>query len=295
MSRYYRRRRRSYSSSYSSNSSYASSYGYRNSKAALKVRHFDSLVQFGQACRDAGIQSDYQNDWYGGDSIDDCIRRCEVGSTKLVAKAEALVDKFRDSVDISRLLPSWQLEISGARPNVAAFLAGHPQNMYRRVAEESDRAPLTIWACVTSSGGVEADQLLKRGTAITALYLALSATRAVSLRVFSGLGDYGNNDGILSVAFPQPIALSQAAFAFASQGFARGLTYKWLNNVFNTAGAWPSRVGQGSREQRIKDWIPLLGAQKGDIIFPHVFYNDEDVLHPISYVTKLIKQFTHED
>jgi hypothetical protein len=262
----------------------------------LHVKHFDSLSEFGQACRAEGISSPHKDDWYGGDSLDDCVKRCDVGDTSYVARAEALVELFRDSVDISRLQPRWSMDVAGAFPNVPAFLSGQPECMYRRIQDESDRAPLTIWACVTSSGGVDAKKLLDRGIAITALYLALSATRPVNLRVFSGLGGYGNtSDGIISVAFPQPIALSQAAFAFASQGFARGLTYNWIDKVFKTNGQWPSCIGQGSREERINDWRPVLGAGPEDIIFPHVFYGDPDVVDPIGYVQGLIKTFTGEN
>ena len=268
-------------------------------KADLHVRHFDSLPEFGRDCKRVlgeRASSTEGGDWYGGESFATAIERCETGDERYVSEAERLVEKFRDSVDISLLQPRWVVEPVGAFPSVPDFLAGQPECMWRRIQEESERAPLTIWACVTSSAGVGAKQLLARGIAITALYMALSATRAVNLRVFSGLGSYGDGpDGVVTVAFPQPIALSQAAFGFASQGFARGLTYKWIKGEFGTQGGWPSVIGHGKREERIEEWARVLGAGEDDIIFPHTFLHDEDVRDPIGYVQRLIAEFTNED
>jgi hypothetical protein len=258
----------------------------------LAYCHFGSLSEFGRDCQRLGMQSSH----WGFDlakASDKCING---GDTKLVSEAEKLVREFEAEIDIEKLMPSWELEVAGAFPLVPAFVAGEPDNMFQLVEVASNKAPLTIWVCVTSSAGISDKELFNRGMAITALFMALSSVRAVSLNIFSGLssGYYGNSkaNNVVSVALDNPVVLGEAAWSQSQQEFARGLTYSWLEHEFHAGGGWPADIGHGSWTERGKQWRKLLGiTNPDDIVFPHMFLGDPDLKQPIGFCKKILEGF----
>jgi hypothetical protein len=262
---------------------------------SLAYRHFDNLADFGRDCQRLGIQGSH---W--GFNLAKASEKCiSGGDSKLVREAEKLVRQFEQEIDIEKLMPAWELEVAGAFPLVPACIAGEPENMFQLVEVASNKAPLTIWVCVTSSGGISDKELFGRGMAITALFMALSAVRAVSLRIFSGLssGYHGNSkaNNVVSVALDSPVVLGEAAWCQSQQEFARGLTYSWLEKEFNAGGGWPASIGHGSWIERGKQWRKLLGmTNPDDIVFPHMFLGDADLANPVGFCKKILEGFMAE-
>jgi hypothetical protein len=119
-----------------------------------------------------------------------------------------------------------------------------------------------------------------------ALAMALNVTRSVSITVFSGLS--GGNK-VVTVELNAPYNLSQVAYMLSSQGFSRGLTYRYLMNAAGSGGGWPEAIGHGSRASRMDQWRALLSIPPDDIIFPHCFLVDVDLENPIQYCKGLFE------
>lgn len=251
-------------------------------------KKFGSPEEFADACQEAGVDFS-ESSWRSGESASTALNLVRQGDESRVEKAQALVDQFASEVDLGTMFPTWEADVCGAYPNVPNFLAGVPETMMRKQLVTSERAPVTMWVCVTSSGGVEARQMEARGIAIQALAMALSQTRQITLRIFSGLdGAKGNH--IVSVDLPSPAVLSQSAYMIASQGFSRGLTYKYLDTT-GAGGGWPQDVEVfGSFEERCQSWRRLLPMESQDLIFPHVFFEDQGLSDPIGHCKAIFEK-----
>jgi hypothetical protein len=251
---------------------------------------FSSPEDFASMCERVGVHFDASG-WRSRESSAQALKLVRQGDEKRVEAAQAICDQFQNDIDLGQSWPQWETDVCGAYPCVPNYLAGVPETMYRKQVVQSDRAPITIWVCVTSSGGCDADALEKRGIAIQALAMALSVTRQVQIRIFSGL-DGGRGDHIMSVDLPSPAVLSQAAFMLASQSFSRGLTYEFLEKATGAGGGWPRSVSHGAYEQRVADWKSLLPIADVDLVFPHVFFMDPDYRDPIAYCKGIFDKVT---
>ena len=255
---------------------------------------FGSPEAFVAQCQKVGVLFPGSS-WQSEESSVDAMRLTVAGDTKRVQKAEAISDKFASEIDLGQSWPQWTPDVCGSIPHVANYLAGVPETMWRRPVTEDDKAPITIWVCVTSSGGCEAAALERRGIAIQALAMALSITRQVKLKIFSGLdGQYANH--LVSIELPSPPVLSQAAYMLASQGFSRGLTYQFLYKATGAGGGWPRDISVfGDYQKRVDSWKKLLPIEDVDLVFPHVFFSDEDYTDPIGYCKKIYDKVTGAD
>jgi hypothetical protein len=282
MARYYRRRKTS-----------ASATAARASGTIYK--RFSSPLDFVEACHDANVEFG-SSEWRGNLHSQQAFALTVHGDEARVVAAQALIDQFSSDVDLGQVYPTWAPDVVGSYPIVPNVLAGVPETMMRRVMETSERAPITIWVCVTSSGGIQALDMERRGIAIMALALALSQTRAVNIRIFSGLGGPNHSGNhLVSVDLLQPLSLSQAAFMLSSQAFARGLTYRYLETATGSGGTWPASVGHGRYEDRCQQWRKLLPIEPLDIVFPHIFMSDRDITDPIGYCKSIFEKIVNQN
>jgi hypothetical protein len=266
-----------------------------NDASRTIYKRFSSPLDFVHACQDAKVEFG-SSGWRSDLSSEQALALTVHGDESRVVAAQALIDQFSSDVDLGQVYPTWSPDMVGSYPIVPNVLAGVPETMMRRVMETSERAPITIWVCVTSSGGVQALDMERRGIAIMALAMALSQTRAVNIRIFSGLGGHNySGNHLVSVDLLQPLSLSQAAFMLSSQAFARGLTYKFLNNATGSGGTWPESVGHGPYQDRCQQWRKLLPIEPLDIVFPHIFMRDPDITDSIGYCKSIFEKIVNQN
>jgi len=221
-----------------------------------------------------------------GETLDETKQRARGGDAARVADAEKLIDQIEVALDASA--PEFIHDVAGAYPDVAAFLANDPQNMIaRRHVEFSEKAPVRVWVCTTSSASVSARDLAKRGTAALALAMALIRQgRAVELIAFAVT--YGNKNAagtnattIATRMRTSPVDIASVAWCLTSGGFQRSLPYAIArHNGFN--GAWPKGP---AAEGIMADSIAgrevacrrLLGdwCAPSDVVLCNVFSGDE--------------------
>lgn len=271
----------------------------------MTITHFESPGDLARACRKmvaSGFRDrhfpEYGRDWRGGESFEQSAAYAENGNDRYVADAERLLEKIRaDLIEIP--MPQWAPDVAGAFPSVPDFLAGHPENMRRRVNEISDRAPVRIYVCTTSSAGVGADILKKRGTAILALVMALAPIRPVELYAFSILGSDHDGESVACTRIPtETLHIGIAANALCGQGWARGLNYGWQEQGPHRAnGDWPSRYRYGKPEARdyIADLVRRMGGADRNLHIPPTELHDEIVRDPVRWVNERLSEYANTD
>lgn len=230
------------------------------------ARHADRVVQGrhraggGSSWTDAGF--------------DQTVTNCIDGSLDAAAASDALLSEFEQVA-----LPSARHvivdDVVGAAPNVPAYIAGHPFNMRRRQRREHDAAPIAVVVDLTSSAGISAKLLQRRGAAILAFVRALAARRPVELWAGTGLGNYSSSGGYWTFARIQtaPLDLAHAAPVLATAGTARLIGYG-LCQWQGSNGRWPY-ASSG----------PLTAANLEKVIRPALPHLQEVVCVPAAFIT----------
>jgi hypothetical protein len=165
------------------------------------------------------------NEWYGNESETLTLQLTDTGDTRLVAEAERQMSKLDNIIETPKRV--WDRNVAGAYCCIPDVLAGRPTPMRRQVVIPDDHAPITILVVTTSSAGINAATLAKRGTTILALVMALTRVRPVTLHQLAILN--GRNDGtgetiITAQINTHPLDLATACYVLTSAGFARRLT-----------------------------------------------------------------------
>lgn len=244
-------------------------------------------------------QSTYTgSSWSGGQSWETQLTQAARGDTSLVKQAEELLDKI--VVDAARPMPMWVNEVAGAFPSIPDYLAGQPDCMMDMQPQPSERAPIKIYVELTSSGAVDAADMVKRGTAILALALLLNRDRAVDLNVIIGFGrtPFGHQGCFAVIPLgTSPIDIALSCNALTSQSFVRSMGYQFLRQFPETqcAGNWDWDImpdGDHNRARFVEKLRAAIGANPQDMIIPPTFMNDPAITDPLGFVRRSLAEAT---
>lgn len=241
----------------------------------------------------AEVAPRYWNTHDTGD-IRNRIQAAEVARTGYLPSVK-LSDKFLDQVEHLFPAPTTRHEIrddvTGAFPNVPAYIAGQPLSMRRKIKRENEFSPIAIVADLVSSGGIASEKLLKRGAAILALARALSARRPVEL--WAGCSMEGMGGGACHVYFQidtQPLDLARAAYMLAHPAFSRGNCYGMGKAEYRFGGGWPYNRRQD--DATMADVVRRAFPHLSDIIYvPGIYITDECIDDPIGWITRHVAAY----
>lgn len=253
---------------------------------------FDSLGDFARFAdsRVTDYRRENSGSFYGGMTWQEAVSSCYSGDLSLVAAAEALLDKIDASVEVERRL--WSPSLYGAFPSVPDFLAGAPDCMRRLRPDPSDVSPVNIYVSTTSSAGISAETMLKRGVAIIALLLKLQQVRPVSLSLLAEL--HGQSDGACIECIrleSSPIDLSTACFAICRVGFARHLTYGVAQVMDRFNGGWPNGYRSEHWATEIRQRV---GMVEQDLYIPAATAWDPIITDPVAWVNAQVAKYGTE-
>lgn len=231
--------------------------------------------------------------WYGGESAWDSVRYAELGRLDLVPKAEKLLSEL--DLAIATPEPVWNPSPVGYYLDVGDYLADAPDCMRTIEFEADERAPITILATTTSSAGISADTLQKRGTVILALVMALSRIRPVNLQQLTFThGVEGGETIITSGINTAPLDLARACYVLTSAGFARRLTYGIAEKLNRFNGMWPNAYRYGQPRPYLEYLKRVLTPDPSKtLIIGAAELGDELLRNPVEWVTKQVNHFTH--
>lgn len=235
-----------------------------------------------------------RDSWFNNESKSESIRKARYGDTALVPKAEALLTQLDQAIETPRR--QWELAPAGAFCSVPDMLAGRPANMRRMVMTQDEKAPITILATTTSSGGIHASTLQKRGTVILALVMALTRVRPVSLQQLTILDGRDNGETVITAEInTHPLDLATACYALTSAGFARRLTYGLAETLNRFTGGWPRTYRYGNQEPYLARLRQELAPDPTRcLIIGSAELHDELLQQPVAWIQKQIARFTQD-
>lgn len=213
------------------------------------------------------------------------------GDLSNVAPSEEFLSKLESEVFVSRKYRTID-DVCGGVPNIPNYLAGLPQAMRRRTRTTNQVAPLAIFADLTSSGGISAEDVRKRGCAILALVRLLANLRPVELWAFTGLGSHKRAAYTVVRVESSPLDLARAAHVLTCPSVSRGIGYGLAHERFNSSGGWP--YGDDCKLQR-KHGAAIMARvcdPGSDVLFiPPVYLYDDSIKNPAKWVHDKLAEY----
>jgi hypothetical protein len=236
--------------------------------------------------------------WYGGHSKQTALRALTLGDESLVAASDAMLAKLEDKLPHTKKF-QMQRQVTGGLVCVPEYLTGQPECMRLRRRLDRNDAPVTIFMDLTSSAMIDADKLLKRGTAILALARALCEHRTVELWGGVALGNGNYSGGGWSSTFAwridtTPLDVARAAFLLSAPAMARGIGYglaPTLAGKNNWSGNWP----WGAHDLHVRTQSQRLRAAMGAsemLVVPPIYGTDPLVADPLGWITRELARLT---
>lgn len=245
---------------------------------------------------DSGYESGYgNNSWYNNESRKRTLELSLSGDMRLVPFAEKELDRLDMSIETPRR--SWTRGPAGAYCVVPDVLAGLPTPMRHMVSEPDERAPITILVITTSSAGIDAKTLERRGVTILALTMALTRIRPVSLQALSILNGRDNGETVLTAEInTHPLDLSTACYVLTSAGFARRITYQLSTKIGGATGSWPRKFSYDNPTKYYNYLAETLAPDPSrTLVIGAAQLGDELLKNPQAWVERQVKRFTQAE
>lgn len=204
----------------------------------------------------------------------DMLGMLRTGDNSLVAKSDAMLDRIEALEHTHVQRGGLDRCVAGSVADIPAYLAGQPVAMRRRAVRVT-RAPVTLVLETTTSGGVNAGQIARRGVAALALVRKLQmAGHPVTLWLGSAMSP--NNSGhstMQAVAMDTaPLDLARACWALASADYQRKVTFQSAAGLAgqphtDTTG-WPfeGTYWTDTPAVQAEAYAQLLGVEVSDLI-----------------------------
>ena len=219
----------------------------------MTTRIFDSIAKLLETTRTEAGQHLFSTDkinnkWYNNETLKQTLQKTLTGDTRLVPLAERELSRLDTLIETPRR--QVRESVAGGWPSVPDFLAGRPTPMRVIHHTHDDSAPINIFSVTTSSAGIDAATLEKRGVVILALTMALTRVRPVALyQVAIMHGSDSSGECIFASKInTHPLDLATACYVLTSAGFDRRITHS-LGHRHGFNGRWPRKFHYHSPEQ----------------------------------------------
>jgi hypothetical protein len=232
---------------------------------------------------------DLCSEWSGNISIRESIHQTRNGDLSSVSESDTFMNRLEDQVFASS---GWKniYDVVGAVPSIPAYIAGVPECMRRRARTTTDTSPLAVCVDLTSSGGINAKDVKKRGIAILALVRLLANIRPIELYANVALGKDGFAGEIVCKIETTPLDLARAAHILTHPSVSRGMGYKTLQNKYHTSGGWPYGDVDRHRTTGRENLLRVLPVQ--DLLYmPPIFAHDAAIKEPVKWIKAMLKQY----
>lgn len=261
----------------------------------MPVYKFNSPAEFAKECAKIPTKSrmmgDAEAQQWTGETYKQSLDRSIYGDEKYVEQAEKLLDKLYSEIDIP--YPVWQSSMAGAYPSVPDFISNNPMNMRRKITDENDRNPITIYYVTSSSAGHTWQDLLKRGIATLAFAMVLQKMRPVNLKLVATLdGSSSDKCTLIEINIDlNNIAMATAAYAIASTGFDRNLTHTYghHHNGFSGNWAWFTYPDSPKYWNNLRHYLKM---EEQDILIKGAWLHDDMITKdPIAWCKEQIDEY----
>jgi hypothetical protein len=219
-------------------------------------------------------------------------RLAATGELTRVAAADKYLAKLEE-VSILSGKRVWENNVTGALPDVGAFVAGSPLSMRSRRKTRDDSAPLGIIFDGTTSGGISHSDMEKRGTVVLALVRLLAMRRPIELWLAAGLGGAnGQGSWIATRLDTAPLDLARACYALSNPLATRVLGYESIQGEIEGAyGAWPYNGGALSATDFHKVCAQAFPHLTDILAIPGIIISDDMVKKPEAWLRAQVAKY----
>lgn len=169
-----------------------------------------------------------ERSFYDCNSVNEALETATIGEERFKTEAMKVVAEINNKIPIKTKRVEYVASPFGTTVSPGDLIAGSPTPMRRRVVAPNASAPLTVVVGGTSSGGISAGDLLKRGAALAALLSRLAAVRPVAgyALVNGAVSGAKTRAQLAFVKLPtSPVNIRLCAHACAAQSFNRALGF----------------------------------------------------------------------
>jgi hypothetical protein len=258
---------------------------------------FDSPAEFARECGKIPADKQDCNRSWTGETWEQAVQGAIRGRTEHVKLAESMLEKFNAEIEAPKT--TWVRQVAGAYPSVPDAIMGHPDSMRRRIQAVDPVTPLRILIDTTSSGGIDHDDLLKRGITYLALVMVLETVRPLELYWSCGLGGgaHQSSSSIIRLS-SSPLNLSIVCNALTSQGMTRGMGYSYVQGMDGSGGGWQWGLHPDSASSR-KEWRrnmrKITGFERKDLIVPPIHMYDPALDDPVAFLHRTVNEYTNPE
>lgn len=255
-----------------------------------EIKSFDSPEDF-SGYRSNLTYRGVNNGWAGDETEKECFSILE--GLKDYSKHSSQVEKIINEMQIDGLFTTGtklpERSYWGNTPNVAAYLAGLPKNMNRRVHSDNYalNTPINVYLETIVSSGLSDAQIANRGIACLALAMALQSIRPVNLYVTNIARTLKNNNiyGVCVQVSSGNIDISRADFLLTSKSFSRKLGHECIFTMINCCDGLPLINGY---ENLVREY---LGLTEDDLYITSGHLKDTEMLtDPVKWVKRMIEE-----
>lgn len=212
------------------------------------------------------------------------------------------IDDRASAIEASLLLTTGLVardSVSGACPNVPAYIMGNPYNMRDRRRNKTGRGPLALFIEMTGSAGLDRDEMIERGAALYAMVRAVAMLRPLELWITT---TYGTHEIMCQTAVrveTNPLDMARAALILTSYGDIAAAGHKTtctLNNwrEKHSDGHLGWAYGVPALEQKYAGEILGRIMSPGSQIayLPAGLLGSDDFSDPNEWIRTMLKKFS---
>lgn len=185
-------------------------------------------------------------------------------------------------------------DVTGACPNVPAYIQGSPYNMRNKRRDKTGRGPLSLFIEMTGSGGLNSEDMIERGAALYALVRALSIARPLELWVTM---TYGGHAGIMAQTAVRvetnPLDLNRAVCILTKYDEIARAGY-WLDKVMcpDSSGGWAYGVPELERKYAGEILGRIISPGSQIAYMPAGLLGVDDFGDPNDWIRNMLRQYS---
>jgi len=157
-----------------------------------------------------------------------------------------------------------------------------------------ETAPLAIYMDLTSSGGITAKDVQKRGIVLLALTRLLVEHRPVELWVGSSLGKSYMSGTVAWKIDTAPLDLARAAYQIGATSMSRGFGYGIAMRELGTEGHWPFNKYDAHCATAKERMMAVFPGQEM-LYIPPIMLHDDMTKNPVGWLKRTLASYVQKE
>jgi len=191
-------------------------------------------------------------------------------------------------------------DVTGAVPNIGAYVAGNPMNMRTRRNEKNARGPISLFLETTTSAGFSGREGIYRMAAMVALARALAVHRPLNLWLNISWGGQGKLTQCSIQLETSPIDLSRLASFLAhlnfcnsvGSGLSRDQSAAFMRQTGFGWGSWAYGIPELERTYAGEILGRVISPGSQIAYLPAGLYGEDNLTAPEVWVKSMLEKYS---